>query len=105
MNHWKSANFGSDKHPKLSPPQFFADGGRAGSDGQWWKIVCMYGAHVRSDQSLVNGSHFDCVGYEGSANESNFSIRVMLRSHAQEGRQRPPTMQVMRRLETPQMQK
>ena len=35
MNHWKSANFGSDKHAKLSPPQFFADGGRAGSDGQW----------------------------------------------------------------------
>ena len=64
MNHWKSANFGSDKHAKLSPPQFFADGGRAGSDGKWWKIVCMYGAHVRSDQSLVNGSHFDCVGHE-----------------------------------------
>ena len=65
MNHWKSANFGSDKHPKLSPPHFYACRGRAGIDGKWWKIVCMYGAHVRFDQGLVNGSHLDCVGCEG----------------------------------------
>ena len=50
MNHWKSANFGSDKHlPQLSPPQSSAYGGRAGIDGKWWKIVCMCGAHVRFD--------------------------------------------------------
>lgn len=65
MNHWKSANFGSNRDPQLSPPQSSAYGRRAGIDVKWSKIVCMYGAHVRNDQNLVNGSHVDCVGYEG----------------------------------------
>ena len=56
MCHWKSANFGRDQHPQLSPTQSFAYGGRTGDDVKWWKIVYMYGAHVRFDESLVNGS-------------------------------------------------
>ena len=45
-----------NKHLQLRPTQLFAYGGRTGVDVKWWKIVCMYGAHVRFDQSLVNGS-------------------------------------------------
>lgn len=47
MNHWKSAYFGKNRHAQVSPTQIFADGGRTGIDVKWWKIISMYGAHVR----------------------------------------------------------